>query len=428
MVKMVKQIRVSFLLLLHLYLCVLFLIACSKGTQWIQGEDSALKKATLPRAPVLLSINSDPSLEIHSQNVKKFVLKGQCSEEGQPIQLKIGVLDLSPLTCTNGAWSITLDLTAWNKISSIPLTGIHKSVGNKELGKLSTQLINHFVCPKGFIGVPPLKGYTNRSFCVAKYEMKNDGSNKVVSEAAQTPYVNLDREEAIKACKALAGSEKDHDLYNLITNDEWQTIARNIESVSLNWGDQKIGSTKGLNQGHSGAFEGPKKTLAASPNDLQGCFHMSQPCPGTSWNEHKRTHTLSNGEIIWDFSGNVSEWVKDESKASYGKNTLVAKLTVQTHNTLRSLRGGTTIVARMAKDQFGPLGNYASLIHGGLGAAVVDHKKGTVIRGGSFIDEKSTSSGVFSVFLSYSSKYKDSYLGFRCSYHPRGGSFEEEDS
>ena len=48
-------------------------------------------------------------------------------------------------------------------------------------------------------------------------------------------------------------------------------------------------------------------TLAASSDDNDPCFGITGAnCIG--WNSRKRTHSLSNGEVIWDLSGNLYEW------------------------------------------------------------------------------------------------------------------------
>ena len=47
--------------------------------------------------------------------------------------------------------------------------------------------------------------------------------------------------------------------------------------------------------------------LAAS-TDSDACSGTGQSCSDISWDSQKRTHTLSNGEVIWDMAGNVWEW------------------------------------------------------------------------------------------------------------------------
>ena len=47
--------------------------------------------------------------------------------------------------------------------------------------------------------------------------------------------------------------------------------------------------------------------------------------------EAKRTHHLSNGEVIWDVAGNVWEWVIDDNVNDYGDNFLFSRITAVTH-------------------------------------------------------------------------------------------------
>lgn len=122
--------------------------------------------------------------------------------------------------------------------------------------------------------------------------------------------------------------------WHLITNNEWMAIARNVEQVKANWcnadgtGCGALPGTPGkvLANGHNNAM--PDKALVASADDGQVCFgtatNGSNTCGGP--NSQKRTLTLSNGGVIWDFAGNVWQWVdgtvlrKDEPQSkSYGK-------------------------------------------------------------------------------------------------------------
>ena len=56
-----------------------------------------------------------------------------------------------------------------------------------------------------------------------KYEAKNDGSDNAVSQANSTAYVDIDPPKAILKCRAMGVK------YDLITNEEWQSLARNSE-------------------------------------------------------------------------------------------------------------------------------------------------------------------------------------------------------
>lgn len=311
-------------------------------------------------------------------------------------------------------------------------------------------------CPEGFVGVPPLESYTTHGFCVAKYEMKNAGAatadneedDKAVSQAAGVPYKKISRDEAIDKCQQMSSDGSDH--YDLITNDEWQTLARHIESVPNNWSGGAMGSGD-LNQGHS--FErspanpidlimGNLNFLEASSDDDESCFGMDIPvtedCSGDIWHKQKRTHNLFNGQMIWDLAGNVAEWVKDNNTVDYGLNDYISRITTTSHTTAGRLSGGTTTVERVAKDQFGPRGDYVdhvSDIYAGLGYADMNLSDprlpngpipsgGTVVRGNNLINYSNISGisfgGVFDVDLRFPASDVNSYhrVGFRCVYHP----------
>ena len=88
-------------------------------------------------------------------------------------------------------------------------------------------------------------------FCVMKYEAKKDGGVMPRSVAAGFPWVKISPGSAIFACAQLGSG------YELITNEMWQTIARNIETaqsapgVYLNWSNASVSGDNALNRGHS---------------------------------------------------------------------------------------------------------------------------------------------------------------------------------
>ncbi len=224
----------------------LFLISCGSRNE---------KPANIPsgNGEVKPTVSIDSVQDINASNAKSFMVSGSCSEEGKLITVSVG--GVSPTTtpiCSNGVWETTLDVTNLNKISKILITANQTSSSGENSTQVTANITNNFLCPENFIAVPSLSDYTTNSFCVMKYEAKNDGSGGAVSQATGTPYVNINRSNAIAKCIELGEN------YDLITNDEWQSLARNIELIASNWDTGTIGASGGLNQGHSdvsGEFE-----------------------------------------------------------------------------------------------------------------------------------------------------------------------------
>jgi prepilin-type N-terminal cleavage/methylation domain-containing protein len=153
-------------------------------------------------------------------------------------------------------------------------------------------------CPTGYIPVPGSSLYQTNDFCVMKYEAKTGSATvAATTQAAGNPQVNITQPNAITAC-SLNGAG-----YGLINNNEWMTIARNIEGQGANWTGGTVGSG-GLWRGHSDG--NPNNALEAS-TDNDPYFGTGNVSPSIE----RRTHTLSNGEVIWDISGNVWEWTSD---------------------------------------------------------------------------------------------------------------------
>lgn len=175
-------------------------------------------------------------------------------------------------------------------------------------------------CPAGYIAVPGSATYFTSSFCVMKYEAKNDGG-VANSTATGTPWVSLTWQQAIANCTSLGSG------YHLVTENEWLTIANNVLLVANNWNSSVVG-TGFLYSGHND--NSPSNALAADSDDGNGYYGTndgaSSPGDGVydnflsndprAYQGQKRTLILSNGEVIWDFAGNVWEWVNESFYAN----------------------------------------------------------------------------------------------------------------
>jgi hypothetical protein len=285
-----------------------------------------------------------------------------------------------------------------------PATGLHGSAaitisvsdGALESTRSFTLTVNPpaLSCPANYVLVPGNSSLGTSDFCVMKYEAKNS-SSVATSQSSGTPWVGVLRgvnstiaNSAWNACKSIGPN------YDLITNAQWQTIARNIEGVSSNWSNGSSSGDNFINRG-----TGATATAASTDQD---------PCPGSSATDctngahadfdKKRTHSLSNGAIIWDIAGNVWEWVQDDLSSNQGASANVSELTHPTYDLLK----------------WGPSGDHSSKtsasFYGGLGSASLSNPEGGVLRGGDSGDSR----GIFATYLNISLSFAAANTGFRC--------------
>ena len=238
-------------------------------------------------------------------------------------------------------------------------------------------------CPTGMIEVPPSPQDGMDGFCVDKYEAK-DVSGIATSQAANTPWVSIAqydaREECIRAGK------------HLITEQEWLAIAHNVEQVGWNWNGGVVGTNQ-MSDGHSDddGSEALAADVTGDPDD-DPCVGTGQTCDVDTWNTQRRTYKLSNGEYIWDFGGNVWQWVDQFTYADYPVANNWAAWTAcstsgdgicgNTETTNDQRYGGNTTVLRSFR------------------------------RGGAWVD--GTHVGAFCLTLDRAPSGTDTSLGFRC--------------
>lgn len=269
----------------------------------------------------------------------------------------------------------------------------------------------NLICPVGYVSVPANAGLGVINFCVMKYEAKNSGANVAVSNASALPWASITHTNAKTQCTDLGVK------YDLVSNPEWMTIARNIENEPANWSSGIVG-TGTLFRGHSDNSPGSalNVTITTDGYDQTGNSGASSP-------EQKRVHVLSNSNQIWDFSGNVFEWVDWSISAGFQIVTPANKAFAnppdtdpvnawREFNILNNKITGTDEMKPETWQSFNP--GFTSAQGVGLYYAGINTTGGMAHRGGNW--NQGINAGIYSLDLSNATAV--SSVGFRCVYRP----------
>lgn len=287
-----------------------------------------------------------------SVQLMAFMEESTSSIATLPSSYATDYLDRYPKTYGNKLWIILLeesvtpiqDLTLVNNNFEIDTTTESHSVyfwnGDTitwEWYVLSTSILSRLGtsaplnCPDGFIGVPGHAEFHQEGFCIAQYEMTYsdadtpntlDSGNRntvvyiewqiPVSQAWTYPIASINQLQAITACQNM------WDGIHLVTNDEWMTVARNIERTPENWSTGVVG----LWYLYNGVSNNETLWCNSTWGNTEPRPYWTTTWPWTDTNCNiKREFTLSNGLSLWDIAWNVSEHVnKANTDSGVGYN------------------------------------------------------------------------------------------------------------
>lgn len=272
-------------------------------------------------------------------------------------------------------------------------------------------------CPTGYVLVPADASLGVSRFCVMKYEARawNDADADKVIDAGEIdadgcleagcttaswgsaanapgatgddlPWRRIHATDAKAECLSLNAIFGVTNRYDLISNREWMAIARNAESVDLNWSGGSIGNGC-MFRGNIGA--------------VNVCSYNGSD-PETGGLDNKARIILNNTNEVWHLSGNVSEWVDWTTGGALdpGPTTCAAGW----------LELPTVACPALANDDYNTSnGTYTSaqgvgqFLGGGGGTAVRSFNFG----GGGF-------AGIFMLGLADTAMATSNAIGFRC--------------
>ncbi len=272
------------------------------------------------------------------------------------------------------------------------------------------------------------------------------------SRADSTPWVNITRDEAIDRCNALneafghcsgtgcyASFSNNTWGFRLMSNTEWQVIARNLEATGANWTSGTVG-TGYLWRGHSDNATNTNSDLhgqsfyaypATTPTPIPQLVlsnpkadsgstdyfgtgnSASENSSGTTGWTQRRRFVLSTGNAIWDMAGNVFHILSD-SRSDLGIPSVDETGILDTNVAYSYLNSGANRFSATTNLIFGSLGNNGTQFSEILNAGMLTGGSGNAIRrGGPW-----GTSGLFAANLSISSTTITPGLGFRCAYVP----------
>ena len=270
-----------------------------------------------------------------------------------------------------------------------------------------------------------------------KYEAKNAGAattsdttdDKPISQAAGTPWVGVNPTGAWNECRSLNTEESDAQInsdasedgtYALTSNLEWMSLARDIENVAVNWTSGVVG-TDCLFRGNVGA------TLPCG--GVNSAYDGPVTDSGTNRSSTAK-FTLSNGEEIWDLSGNAEEWVDwsadDNVLTMVGVRARIDGNGYLEWQEFKNLTKNIEDDDEMPRSSWEPTNPSLDNSSNGIGMylwgrSLHDSSNRTGRRGGASNSEEnqSGSAGVFSLSMNSFPYVDELPLGFRCVYRPR---------
>ncbi|MGA1050539.1 MAG: SUMF1/EgtB/PvdO family nonheme iron enzyme, partial [Minisyncoccia bacterium] len=163
----------------------------------------------------------------------------------------------------------------------------------------------------------------------------------------------------------------------------------------------------GLWRGHSD--NSPANALEASIDDNLGYAGTNNdPTSANGWSgwQERRTHTLSNGETIWDLSGNVWEWTNDIIQGANKPNNSSGGF-YQQWTAISNFGTLSYDLTRPSNTSWNSTQNMGQYLAGGLTGGPF-----AFLRGGDW--DITARAGVFTLALGSTPSRTNNDVGFRC--------------
>lgn len=259
-------------------------------------------------------------------------------------------------------------------------------------------------CPSNYIRIGANATLGTATFCVMKFEARNDGSGNPVSTSSGNPWTSIDRPTAKTECTDLGAD------YDLISNREWMSIAYLAEMRPENWSGDEVANGNMI-QGHSDL----------NPNNVLGVGDVSDDYDGTgddesgNW-EQRRTLVLSDSDKIWDLAGNVLEWVDWSTGGVLSKGFLCASSGFYEFRDIATFCPSANILDYLPLDPEGIGANYDATYGLGIIYGTDNAAQGVPLRGGYYQSNSGATfySGVYSLLLDVVEADSAPAIGFRC--------------
>lgn len=364
------------------------------------GHTSGLGTKVFTAKPAPVQLTSLENVTINQLQTQEFVAVGVGAGVLAAVSSGAKICKVPCDVVAAGVTSLTLTEGDRYKVglqSSATASSLKQSI--LTIGQSgATQVTSHWnvstgnFCPTGYLFVPADQVMRTQAFCIAKFEMK-DVSGVATSQASGTIWTGVTRAESETACGTDAG--------RLPSNSEWNAVARNIAQVTSNWKVSNDGDLLQVNLGLRGG-----SGIEDVADESNHCINTSDsPCTSSEWKRHKRTHKLSTGEFIWDFSGNAWEAVSgtflDNVPASNVYLTNLTTTSVFNHYLGRP----TDFVCYQPYND-----DYCGFGYGWLSSA--DSGIQAIYRGGSY--NNGIDAGLFTADFDYDDTQYSSYHSFRC--------------
>jgi hypothetical protein len=344
-------------------------ISTSNSPSWLAVRPNL---TPFPAVKFAASVDAEINSVIKSE---KFTIAGldlpvSISVDSTAGNAKVIINDLLPVSTAfvNNGDVIQLVMT------SAPFAGDQRFATIHFPNADATWSLTTWACPTNYLYIPTSASNAG-NFCISKYQIHFSGSSGAevgVSSPNLAPTLS-DQSAAVRSCSNIGTG------YALISNNQWQTVARNIEGVPTNWSGGIVGSGS-LSGGAINTRVFGNTPPVPSPDDNVACAGSAIPCNQTTWGKYRRTMTLSTGQVIWDMTGLAWQWVSDvktaqdfvDSSTYYCPDGASAKCFYNIANLIRPL----------LKLNYGSLGDYSGSVSynqnpgedwGGIGEIVDTH-------------------------------------------------------